>query len=258
MRRNRAQWRALLPGALLLLATLACGGFQLRPTAVPDSSGSAAGKSTATTRPARVTPTPTSAAPTVAPTIAPTITPTLAIETGGLAVGQAVRVLAVGGINVRDKAGTTGKQVGKLSPNQVVTIKSGPVQADNFTWWQVDTGSGLTGWVSSGPVNDPWLKTDKAPAVTPAAGGGRLVERPIKVGDLVQVTTLEGRVLTLRDAANKDAAPVARILPGTVFTVRAGPESQGDLTWWQIEGDQVKGWAAEGDGTDRWLTPIER
>ena len=72
---------------------------------------------------------------------------------------------------MRDKAGTTGKQVGKLAPDQIVTLKAGPVQADNFTWWQVDTGAGLTGWVSSGPANDPWLKPDKAPAVTPAAGG---------------------------------------------------------------------------------------
>jgi hypothetical protein len=258
MQRKSGQWRALLPGALLLLAALACGGFQLRPTASSGSTGEAAGKPTATTRSGRTNPTPTSAAATVAPTIAPTITPTLAIDTGGLAVGQAVRVLAVGGINVRDKAGTTGKQVGKLSPNQVVTLKSGPVQSDNFTWWQVDTGSGLTGWVSSGPTNDPWLKTDQAPVVTPAAGGGKLVDRPIKVGDLVQVTTQEGRVLTVRDSANKDGAPVARVLPGTQFTVRAGPEKQSDLTWWQVEGDQVKGWAAEGDGTDRWLEPVER
>ena len=47
---------ALLPGALLLLAALACGGFQLRPTAVPGSAGAAAGKPTETTKPARVTP----------------------------------------------------------------------------------------------------------------------------------------------------------------------------------------------------------
>jgi hypothetical protein len=258
MRRNSGQWRALLPCALLFLAATACGGFQLRPTATPGAAGNAAGQPTATTRPARITPAPTSATPTVAPTSAPTTTPTPAIATGGLAVGQSVRVLAVGGINVRDKAGTTGKQVGKLGPDQIVTIKSGPVQADNFTWWQVDTGSGLTGWVSSGPVNDPWLKTDKGTVVTPAAGGGRLADRPIKVGDLVQVTTREGRVLTVRDAGNTGGAPVARVLPGTQFTVRAGPEQQGGLTWWEIEGDQVKGWAAAGDGTDRWLTPVER
>ena len=164
----------------------------------------------------------------------------------------------MGGINVRDKAGTAGKQVGKLGPNQIVTIKAGPAQADNFIWWQVDTGTGLTGWVSSGPAEDPWLTPDKATVVTPAAGGGRLVDRVIKVGDLVQVTTVEGRVLTVRDAANTDGAPVARVLPGTQFTVLAGPEEQGGLTWWEIQGEQLKGWAADGDGTDRWLTPVER
>jgi hypothetical protein len=258
MRRNPGQWRALLPCALLFLAAVACGGFQLRPTATPGSPGEAAGKPTATIRPARITSIPTSAAPTAPPTGAPTTTPTPAIATGGLATGQAASVLAVGGINVRDKASTTGKQVGKLAPGQIVTIKSGPVQAENFTWWQVDTGSGLIGWVSSGPPNDPWLKPDKGTVVTPAAGGGGLVNRPIKVGDLVQVTTLVGRVLTVRDSANTDGIPVARVLTGTQFTVRAGPEQQGGFTWWQVEGDQVQGWAAEGDGTDRWLTPVER
>ena len=63
MQRNSGEWRALLPGALLLLAALACGGFQLRPTATPGSAGEAAGKSTATTRPARITPTPTQPQP---------------------------------------------------------------------------------------------------------------------------------------------------------------------------------------------------
>jgi hypothetical protein len=27
--------------------------------------------------------------------------------------------------------------------------------------------------------------------------------------------------------------------------------------WWQLEGEKVSGWAAEGDGDNRWLTPVE-
>jgi hypothetical protein len=258
MQRDSGHWRVLLPCVMLIIATLACGGFQLRPTTTP---GPAAiiGQKSPTARPAKAAPTPTEQAP-VLPTSAPTITPTATIPAGGLAVGQKVRVLATGGVNVRDKASTSGKQVGKLSFNQVVALQDGPVQADNFIWWKVDTGGGLTGWVSSGPANDPWLKPDQGAtaAVTPASGGGKLVDRPIKVGDLVQVTTLEGRVLTLRETASKDGNPVARVLQGTQFTVKSGPEQHDDFTWWQVEGEQVKGWAAEGDGTDRWLTPVER
>ncbi len=258
MPRNSGRWRALLPCGLLFLAALACGGFQLRPTATPATRGGAASVPTETTRAAPATSTLPADSPTVSPTSAPTATPTPAIATGGLTIGRAARVLALGGLNVRDQAGTTGKQVGKLGPNQTVTIKGGPVEADNFTWWQVDTGSGLTGWVTSGPADDPWLQPEQDAAVTPAAGGGGLVDRPVKAGDLVQVTTQEGRVLTVREAANTNAAALAHILSGTQFTVTGGPEEQDGLTWWQVEGEQVKGWAAEGDGTDRWLTPVER
>jgi hypothetical protein len=50
---------------------------------------------------------------------------------------------------------------------------------------------------------------------------------------------------------------VARSLPGTQFTVRGGPVRQDNYLWWQLEGEQVKGWAAEGEEGDRWLTPVE-
>jgi hypothetical protein len=29
------------------------------------------------------------------------------------------------------------------------------------------------------------------------------------------------------------------------------------MLWWQLEGEKVNGWAAEGQGEDRWLTPVE-
>jgi uncharacterized protein YgiM (DUF1202 family) len=256
MRRDFASWRIVLPLCLLMLSALACGGFQLRSNATP--------KATAKT----LTPSPdgTSAAlasdqrsPTPEATAAATPTPTPAPEVGGLTTGKSARVAASGGVNVRDQASTSGKQVGKLNPGAVVKILGGPAQADNYTWWQIDNGAGLTGWVSMGPANDPWLQPESgaAPAITPAAGGGKLVSRAIKVGDRVQVTTQEGKVLTVREKASKDGNAVARVLPGTQFTVKGGPVEVDGYTWWQLESDQVQGWAAEGDGTDRWLTPVE-
>jgi hypothetical protein len=74
----------------------------------------------------------------------------------------------------------------------------------------------------------------------------------------VQVTTEEGKMLTLREAAGTGSAPVARALPGTQFTVRSGPVRQDGYLWWEVEGEQVKGWAAEGEEGDRWLTPVEQ
>jgi hypothetical protein len=258
MTRTSVRWRILLPFTMVLLASLACGGFQLRPTATPEISRSAADRPVATAEPTSLAATP-AASPIPEAAAAPSATPTPNIPTAGLAVGKSARVAAIGGVNVRDKASTGGKQVGKVGTGQSVTLRGGPVQADNFTWWQIDNGAGLTGWVSMGPVEDPWLKVDDgAPPITPAAGGGQLVDRAIKVGDLVQVTTEESRVLTVRDAPGKDGQAVAHSLPGTQFTVKSGPDNRDDLTWWQIEGESINGWAAEGDGTDRWLTPVER
>jgi uncharacterized protein YgiM (DUF1202 family) len=256
MRRDAAPWRIMLPLCLLMLAALACGGFQLRSSATPKATAKTLtpgpGSTSTALAAAQQSPTPEA-------TAEATSTPTPAAAVGGLTSGKNARVAASGGVNVRDKAGTAGKQVGKLNPGAVVKILGGPSQADNYTWWQIDNGAGLTGWVSMGPANDPWLQPESgsSPAITPAAGGGKLVNRAIKVGDRVQVTTQEGKVLTVRESASKDANAVARVLPGTQFTVKSGPVQKDNFTWWQLESDQAKGWAAEGDGTDHWLTPVE-
>jgi hypothetical protein len=47
--------------------------------------------------------------------------------------------------------------------------------------------------------------------------------------------------------------------PGQQFTVLAGPQSADGLNWYQIRSDNgsIEGWAADGDGTTRWLSPLE-
>jgi hypothetical protein len=175
-----------------------------------------------------------------------------------MVAGGKARVAAGGGLNVRDMARAKGKQVGRLNLNAVVTLLEGPVQADNLPWWKIDSGAGLTGWVAAGPANDPWLVPATEASVTAQpAGGPKLVDRPIKLGDRVQVTAAPGQPLTVRESAGKAETAIAKVLAGTLFTVRGGPVKQDGLVWWQLEGDAVKGWAAEGDGKDRWLTPIE-
>ncbi|OQA43515.1 MAG: hypothetical protein BWY52_01854 [Chloroflexi bacterium ADurb.Bin325] len=73
----------------------------------------------------------------------------------------------------------------------------------------------------------------------------------------MQVTTEQGQVLTVRNDVGTSATPIARVLRGTLFTVKGGPVKQDNFTWWELEGDKLNGWAAEGDGTTRWLTPVE-
>ncbi len=242
---------------MLLLAMLACGGFQVRVTPTPKPSPTAADTKVVATIPA--TPAAT-AAPKGESTTAPTATtaPSPTIAPAGLAPGAKARVAATGGLNVRDKASAKGKQVGRLNANAVVTLLEGPTKADNFAWWKIDNGAGLVGWTAIGPANDPWLvPAAPAAAATQPANAPKLVNRPIKLGDRVQVTTSSGQYLTVRDSAGKTAGLMAKVVGGTLFTVRGGPIKQDGLTWWELEGEKVKGWAAEGDSQDRWLTPVE-
>lgn len=253
MSARTTRWPILLAFSVLFLAALACGGFQVRvtPTALPAEVEQPTAEPTATQAPPTVAP--TKALPTTTPTPEPTKPPT------GMAIGAQARVAAGGGINVREQPSSKGKLLGRLAPNAVVKLIEGPTQADNFTWWKVDNNAGLVGWVAAGPDNDPWLTPVTVPdAVASATSSPKLVDRPIKLGDNVQVTTDANQVLTVRDyAGTSNTTPIARVVRGTIFTVRGGPIKQDGLTWWELEGETVKGWAAEGDGQTRWLTPIE-
>lgn len=245
-----SHWPILLAFSILFFAMLACGGFQVRvPTPTPEAAASPTVEPTA------------APVPTLAPTAAPTAlpAPTATRSTGGLAPGSKARVTAAGGVNVRNQASAKGTQVGRLNANATVTLLEGPVQADNYNWWRVDNGAGLSGWVAAGPADDPWLApvTDAGSAAPTPAVGTKLVDRAVKVGDRVQVTTDPGQVLTVRDYAGTGATALAKVLKGTIFTVRGGPVQMNGLVWWELEGDNLKGWAAEGSGKDRWLTPLE-
>ncbi len=249
------RWAVLLFPLIVVLATsLACGGFQVRVTPTTTTEAAAA--------PAEATATPE---PTAVPTEAPTAAPTQPVEATATpapvatAAPRQARVLATGGLNVRDAAAANAKQVGRLGANAVVTVLEGPTQANNYDWYRVDNGSGVTGWVAAGPANDPWLRLEEAvsAAPTPAQEGMKLVDRAIATGDRVQVTTESNQLLTVRIDAGRNARAVAKVPRGTLFTIKGGPLQLDNYTWWELDSDTVKGWAAEGDGTTRWLTPVE-
>ena len=171
-------------------------------------------------------------------------------------------MLATGGVNIRDTASSKGKLVGRLNGNAIVKVLEGPTNADNYEWYRIEAPGGATGWVAAGPANDPWLKIEDQqaaaePAASPTAAPPKLVDRAIKVGDRVQVTTESSQVLTVRQDAGRDARAVAKVPRGTFFTIKSGPVQQDGLTWWELQSDTVNGWAAEGDGNTRWLTPVE-
>ncbi len=250
LRRGR-MWhlRGFLALSLIwLVPVVACGSFAPRPTPTPTPlpiavSGDAASTPTAT-------PIPAVATPTFTPAPTPTFTVTPAPGTA-LAAGQPARISAPNGLNLRATPNTTGQVLVRLATDLRVNVVEGPTVADGFTWWKLDDQQGNIGWAADGDGETVWI--------TPKVGEARPVNRDPKVGDLIQVTTQAGQLLTVRALPGTDAATLARIDSGRRFSVIGGPQSANGFTWYQIRADDgsLEGWAAVGDGTTRWLSPLE-
>jgi uncharacterized protein YgiM (DUF1202 family) len=235
--------------------TLACGSFAPRPT--PTSTPLAA--DTPAAAPASPTPlidlvnTPVPLEPSAvaATEAAPTAAFTATSSPGtALAAGQAARVTAPDGLNMRDQPNTTGQLLLQLSTNQKVSVLEGPTEAEGFRWWKVDDGQGNVGWVADSDGQTEWL--------SPRMGEPQPVDRAPRVGDRVQVTMSTGE-LSVRVTPGTDAELVVRISPGQQYTIMGGPQEADGYTWYQIRSDDggTEGWVASGDDTERWLSPIE-
>lgn len=255
LNRRRQVTASLLVMSLIWLGPiLACGSFQPRPTPTPSpapTQAAAAGAQSAAPIP---TDTPVIIIePTATPTPEPTATFTPTPLPGTvLAVGQPARVVAAGGLNMRDAPASSGTLLLQLGVGQRVNVLEGPVEADGFTWWRVDDGQDNIGWVADGDDAGEWL--------APVTGGEIVpVNRAPRVGDRVRVTMDANQQLSIRSTPGTNATVLTRVNTGTEFTVLAGPQSANGFIWYQIRSDdgQTQGWAADGNDTTRWLSPLE-
>ena len=254
----------LLAFSLIWLGpTLACGSFAPRPTSTPslsptiaplvdasnpETSGAAAAEDTA---PGSTQPTPLPPPPADTPVPLPTPTFTATPPPGAaLVIGRPARVTAPNGLNMRGQPQAGTQLIVQLGTNQRVEVVDGPRDSGGFTWWQVDDGQGNVGWVADGDSETEWLSPNVGAARQP-------VNRPPRVGDRV-VVTIETQ-LTLRALPGTDAPLITRANLGTEFTVTAGPQAANGFSWFQIRNDAgtLDGWAADGDDTSRWLSPLE-
>ncbi|RME86437.1 MAG: SH3 domain-containing protein, partial [Caldilineae bacterium] len=183
--------------------------------------------------------------PTPAP--APTATPT---PPGDIILGRPARVLAPTGVNIRKEPGVRAGRVGYFASGILVRVLEGPVYADGYIWWLVDDGYGKSGWIAGGDGQDVWLSGH--------IGDPRPVNRPVRLGDRVTVSVAPGKSLTIRYEPGTRGPIARRVIPGTRLDVIDGPVYLDDMRWWKVRRrDGLTGWAAEGDGKDRWLTPME-
>ncbi len=190
---------------------------------------------------------------TLTPTATATIpkpTPTPTPYPGLVHLGQPARVLARTGLNVREFPSPKATRLGNLPPNAVVVVTDGPVEAEGFLWWQIDNQYGLAGWVAGSDGEDVWLSGE--------LGEKRPVNRPVRLGDVVMVTTANGRNLSIRYEPGIHGLLKRRVVAGTHLQVIDGPILLDNIRWWKVQrADGLTGWAAEGGKRERWLSPLE-
>ncbi len=253
--RRRRLTAALLVVSLLWIAPiLACGSFQPRPTPSPTpaptqpvaGADGVVGPAPTATSSIIIEPTATFT-PEPTPTFTPTPLPGTALQ-----VGQPARVVAAGGLNLRDAPSSNGTLLTRLGVGQRLAVVEGPVSADDFIWWRLDDGEGTVGWAAQGDGVDEWLSPQIGNEVV-------AVNRAPRVGDRVRVTMDANQQLSIRSTPGTDAPVLSRVNSGQEFTVLAGPQSADGFIWYQVRSDdgEIQGWAADGNDTIRWLSPLE-
>ncbi len=244
----------------LILATVGCGSFVPQPQPTPDPRTRLKPTSTATPTPMAkpsATPTPPPAVQALYLTLTPTTTPTTAAPTatatpfpGLITIGAPARVIARTGLNVRESPSPNAKRLGNFPPNAIVVVTEGPVEAEGYIWWQADNQYGLTGWIAGSDGEDLWL--------TGELGDKRPVNRPVRLGDVVMVTTASERNLSIRYEPGVHGLLKKRVVAGTHLQVIDGPVILDNMRWWKVQrADGLSGWAAEGSKRERWLSPME-
>lgn len=149
---------------------------------------------------------------------------------------------------MRESPGTNTRRLGQFAAGARVQVKDGPVLADGYRWWLAQDSTGLEGWVAEGSQNEVWL--------SPQIGEPRPVSRPIRLNDVVVVTASPS--LALRFQPGRDGVLARRAEAGEQLRVTDGPIEADGWRWWQVTDSQgAILWAAEGDGNERWLTPLE-
>ncbi len=226
---------------------LACGSFQPRPT--PTRQLPAAVESSNTPAPDQPVATPVPTAPPAATaTVPPPPTPTLVVP-NPLTIGEQARIVIPGGLNIREQPSIGAPILTLLAQGKRVLVLEGPRGSEGYIWWRVDDQQGNVGWAAGGQGDQVWI--------SPQVGDLRPVDRPPVIGDLV-VVTLQGE-LSVRSLPGVTSAIKSRARTDQRFTVVAGPQADGGYFWYQIrsEDGQVEGWAADGSGGERWLSPLE-
>jgi len=161
--------------------------------------------------------------------------------------GQKVQTTTI--VNARKSPGYLNKPADdvlqQVAVGTTVQLTNGPQVADSLVWWQgtLDAGTVL-GWLAESSPDGAALLDLVDDTTTPAP--------PVrfKPGDRA-MTVAFVRLRHTPGYMNKPADDVvADIWQGTVAVIVSGPKSLDELSWWEVEtqdvsGNNVRGWMAE-------------
>jgi hypothetical protein len=164
--------------------------------------------------------------------------------------GDRVRTTTI--VNARRTAGYINKPaddvVQEVPAGMVLRLGEGPQTVDALVWWlgSVD-GGGAVGWMAeNSPTGASLLEAvDASTPTMPTTPDARF-----KAGDRA-MTVAFVRLRRTPGYMNKPADDViADIWQGTVAVILSGPKELDELTWWEVEtqeitGKGVRGWMAE-------------
>ncbi|GAB4527180.1 MAG: hypothetical protein OHK0046_44710 [Anaerolineae bacterium] len=173
-----------------------------------------------------------------------------------LSIGEQARVLPGQANNVRDSASTDGARLGQLTSGTVMDVLEGPVCAEGYTWWRVESGA-ISGWTVEGADGEYWLEplTEPDSASLPTATISPLPTRKpasdlpdgiagLEIGGRARITTSPEDSLRVRSGSGTDFAIVERLPNGAVVDLIGEPIEAEGLVWWPVRTESgTEGWA---------------
>jgi uncharacterized protein YgiM (DUF1202 family) len=126
-------------------------------------------------------------------------------------------------LNVRDAASLTGSVLETIAFGDTVTDLGATDSADGYTWSEIETASGTTGWV----VADYLTSDSSQLALTIDA-----------------VATVNTDDLNLRDAAGLSGSVIGTLATGDTVTILSASEAADGYLWYEVDSTLGTGWVA--------------
>jgi uncharacterized protein YgiM (DUF1202 family) len=162
------------------------------------------------------------------------------VVSGPFAVGDTVFV-NTDYLNFRSSPSTSAGIIASLSRNTTGKVLEGPVSADGYNWYRLETSAG-TGWAAGEFLAKRVpIEVTPSPTPSPTPTGSASPGGSYRAGDQIAVDT---DYLNLRQSPSTSGAIIASMPRGTLGTILEGPTSANGFAWYRIETSLGTGWAA--------------